>query len=142
MIYTSKITNLVSVMKREVSRKCTSKFSENLSNNYSYCLCLRKQKDPDNETTSVYQNGIDFSYIPFKKKKIWMDWKWRLEQKLLFDCSSYWYDIVTSGIDRSESHKYLMNHNKRFRFQLKRESSPSRSRNFKLDYSYSWNRKQ
>ena len=59
-----------------------------------------------------------------------MDWKWRLEQKLLFDCSSYWYDIVTSGIDRSESHKYLMNHNKTFRFQLKRESSPSRSRNF------------
>ena len=133
MIYTSKITNLASVMNREVSRKCTSKFSENLSNNYSYCLCLRKQKDPDNETTSVYQNGIDFSYFPFKKKKIWMDWKWRLEQKLLFDCSSYWYDIVTSGIDGSESHKYLMNHNKRFRFQLKRESSPSKSRHLKLD---------
>ena len=133
MIYTSKITNLASVMNREVSRKCTSKFSENLSNNYSYCLCLRKQKDPDNETTSVYQNGIDFSYFPFKKKKIWMDWKWRLEQKLLFDCSSYWYDIVTSGIDGSESHKYLMNHTKRFRFQLKRESSPSKSRHFKLD---------
>ena len=62
----------------------------------------------------------------------WIENAWRLEQKLLFDCTIYWYDIVISGIDRSESHKYLIYQNERFRFPLERESSLWWCRNFYL----------
>lgn len=125
IIYRSKITKLAFV-NREVSRKCTSQFSENRSQ--QLFVYLTNETTSCSLSTSVFKKVINLKILKIRRNRMGLKIT-TIESKSSCSIALVSGMILSPPVSSAVNVIYI---NKRFRFQSKRESSPW-CRNFKLD---------